>query len=228
MQARTTSEADGQANGGGTDTKADAATQPERFVPKARMRQPVMVLPGAMQALLDFNKTAETSGVPAVTLGLVHLRTSQINGCSFCIDMHVKGRLMPADTAERLFAVAAWREAPYFTAAERAALALAEAVTRLSDRPDAVPDEVWDEAARHFDEKGLAGLLVAIASVNVWNRLNVATRQIAGHWPEQATRDRANQEEQERAQRTEPEPEPGPATTALRNSLQPDEILVHS
>jgi alkylhydroperoxidase family enzyme len=78
--------------------------------------------------------------------------------------------------------VAAWRDAPYFTSAERAALALAEAVTRLSDRPDPVPDEIWDEAARHYDEQAMAGLLIAIASINVWNRFNVATKQVAGDW----------------------------------------------
>jgi alkylhydroperoxidase family enzyme len=87
------------------------------------------------------------------------------------------------ETDERLFTVAAWREAPYFDDAERAALALTEAVTRLSDRADPVPDEIWKEAARHFDERALAVLTLAIASVNVWSRLNVATRQVAGSIP---------------------------------------------
>ena len=87
------------------------------------------------------------------------------------------------ETDERLFAVAAWRDAPYFTDAERAALALTEAVTRLSDRADPVPDEIWNEAARHYDEPALAALLLAIATVNVWNRLNGPTRQVAGSWP---------------------------------------------
>jgi alkylhydroperoxidase family enzyme len=81
-----------------------------------------------------------------------------------------------------LFSVAAWREAPYFTEAERAALALTEAVTRLSDRADPVPDEIWDEAARHYDERGLAALILMIATTNVFNRLNVTTRQVAGAW----------------------------------------------
>lgn len=87
-----------------------------------------------------------------------------------------------AETDERLFALAAWRDTPYFSDAERAALALTEAVTRLSDRPDPVPDEIWDEAAKHYQERALAGLLLAIATINVWNRLNVSTRQIAGEW----------------------------------------------
>jgi alkylhydroperoxidase family enzyme len=86
------------------------------------------------------------------------------------------------ETTERLFTVAAWRDAPYFTDAERAALALTEAVTRLSDREDPVPDEIWNEAAKHYDERELAGLVLAISLINVWNRLNVSTRQVAGEW----------------------------------------------
>jgi len=142
------------------------------------MKNPVMVLPDAMQALQLLNKVTE--GIPAKTLGLVHLRASQINGCSLCVDMHPRMMKKLGETDERLFAVAAWRDAPYFTPAERAALALTEHVTRLSDRADPVPDAVWSDAAEHFDEKGLAALLLGIASINVWNRLNVATRQIVG------------------------------------------------
>lgn len=88
----------------------------------------------------------------------------------------------PDETYERLFAVAAWKDAPYFTDAERAALALSEAVTRLSDRSDPVPDEIWNEAARHYDEPQLASLVLYVAMTNVWNRLNVTTRQVAGEW----------------------------------------------
>ncbi|HEY4096657.1 MAG TPA: carboxymuconolactone decarboxylase family protein, partial [Baekduia sp.] len=84
------------------------------------------------------------------------------------------------ETDERLFAVAAWRDAPFFTDAERAALALTEAATRMSDQADPVPDDVWDEAARHYDEQELGALVLAIAGINVWNRLNVTTRQVAG------------------------------------------------
>jgi len=86
------------------------------------------------------------------------------------------------ESDERLFAVAAWRDAPYFTEAERAALALAEAVTRLSDRADPVPDEIWDEAARHYNEPALSALLLSVSLTNVYNRLNVATGQVAGEW----------------------------------------------
>ena len=142
------------------------------------MKNPVMVLPDAMQALQALNKVTEE--IPIKTLGLVHLRASQINGCSLCVDMHPRMMRKHGETDERLFAVAAWRDAPYFTPAERAALALTEHVTRLADRADPVPDAIWNEAAEHFDEKALAALLLGIAAINVWNRLNVATRQIVG------------------------------------------------
>lgn len=148
---------------------------------QARMSNPAMIVPGAMQALHALSASAEKGGVPPKTIGLVHLRASQINGCSVCVDMH--HRLMKKDeTDERLFAVSAWRDAPYFTDAERAALALTEAITRLGDREDPVPDAVWEAAARHYDEPALASLIIAIATINVWNRLNVATRQVAGEW----------------------------------------------
>ena len=94
--------------------------------------------------------------------------------------MHGRSLKKAGETDERIFAIAAWREAAYFTDAERAALALSEAVTRLSDRADPVPDDVWDEAARHFDERELATLVLAIATTNLYNRLSVATRQVAG------------------------------------------------
>ncbi len=149
---------------------------------QARMSNPAIIVPEAMQALLALGKATETGSLPARTIGLVQLRASQINGCSVCVDSHPRHLKKAGETDERLFAVAAWRDAPYFSAAERAALALAEAVTRLSDRADAVPDEVWDEAARHYDEAALARLLIAIAAINVWNRLNVSTRQPAGEW----------------------------------------------
>lgn len=149
---------------------------------KARINNPAMLVPSAMQALLALSKSHENSSLPATIIELAHLRASQINGCSVCVDMHWRNAKRAGETDERIFAVAAWRDAPYFTDAERAALALTEAVTRLADRPDPVPDEVWNEAARHYNEQELANLLVAIAVINVWNRLNVSTRQIAGEW----------------------------------------------
>jgi AhpD family alkylhydroperoxidase len=152
---------------------------------QARMSNIAMIVPDAMKAMLALGKAAEGGGVPSKTIGLVQLRASEINGCSVCVDMHTRYMKQAGETDERLFTVAAWRDAPYFTDAERAALALTEAVTRLSDRPDPVPDKIWDEAARHYDEPALAALLIAIAAINVWNRLNVATRQVAfGKLPE--------------------------------------------
>jgi AhpD family alkylhydroperoxidase len=145
-----------------------------------RMKQPVFMIPDALKALQALGKAAEGRGVPATTLALVHLRVSQINGCAVCLDLHTRPEFFAKDTEARTLAVAAWRDAPFFTDAERAALALAEAVTRLADRPDPVSDDIWGEAVRHYDEPALAALLLAIASVNVWNRLNVATRQVAG------------------------------------------------
>ena len=153
---------------------------------QARMTNPAMIVPNAMPALQALGTVLIKSGAPPRLLELAHLRASQINGCSVCVDMHASFLKKAGETDERLFAVAAWREAPYFTDAERAVLALTEAVTRLSDQANAVPDEIWDEAARHFDEPVLAALILSIATVNLWNRLHVATRQVAGEWMKSA------------------------------------------
>jgi AhpD family alkylhydroperoxidase len=144
---------------------------------QARMTHPVYVLPDALQALLALSKAAQSGTVPAATHQLIQLRVSQINGCSVCVDMHARELKEAGETDERIWGAGAWRESPYFSDAERAALALAECVTRVADTPDPVPDAVWDEAADHYDEKELSSLLVSIASINVWNRLNAATRQ---------------------------------------------------
>jgi AhpD family alkylhydroperoxidase len=149
----------------------------------ARMPHPAMIVPGAYEALQALAAAAGRSGLPETTTNLVLLRVSQVNGCSFCAHMHARDARKAGETDDRLATVAAWRDAPYFTDAERAALALAEAVTRLSDRPDPVPDDIFAAAARHYDEPALAALLLQIAQINVWNRLNVATRQVAGQWP---------------------------------------------
>ncbi len=147
---------------------------------QSRMSNPAFVVPDAMQALQALGKAVQEGGVPPKTLELVNLRASQINGCGVCAVQHPRIARKLGETDERIFAVSAWREAPYFTDAERAALALTEAVTRLSDRAEPVPDEIWDEAARQYDEQALATLVIAIANINVWNRLNVTTRQVAG------------------------------------------------
>ncbi len=147
---------------------------------QSRLKNPAMLVPGALQALQTFAQCVENSGLPAKTLELVHLRASQINGCAVCLDLHHRMAKNKGESDERLFAVAAWRDTPYFSDAERAALALTEAATRLSDRSDPVPDDVWKEAARHYSDEALAALVLAIASINVWNRLNVTTKQVAG------------------------------------------------
>lgn len=147
---------------------------------KSRMKNAVMLFPDVLQAMLAVDKA--TSGIDFVTRKLVHLRASQINGCGVCVDMHAKELKKAGVTDERIFAVGAWRETPYFSEAERAALALAEAATRLNDKSDPVPDDIWDEATRHYDEPALGALVVQIALINFWNRLNATTRQIAGQW----------------------------------------------
>jgi AhpD family alkylhydroperoxidase len=146
---------------------------------EARIKNPAAVVPGAWQAIQSLIGAVNKAGTPDKVLHLAHLRASQINGCAACIDGGVKQAKAAGESDERLYTVSAWREAPYFTDAERAALALAEAMTRLDDRADPVPDEIWNEAARHYDQRGLASLLIAIGVINVWNRFNVATRQVA-------------------------------------------------
>ncbi len=151
----------------------------------ARIDSPALTIPGALKALQGLGNAAKQGGIPETTLYLVELRASQINGCSICIDMHSRELKHAGEPDERIHTVAAWREVPYFTEAERAALALTEAATRIADRPDPVPDEVWKEAANHYDEAQLAALVLAIAAINAWNRLNVTTGQISGDWVEQ-------------------------------------------
>jgi AhpD family alkylhydroperoxidase len=147
-----------------------------------RIDNPAASVPGAIEALQKLGAAARRAGVPETTLYLIEARASQINGCSVCLDMHSRELQAAGERDERVFMIGAWREAPYFSEAERAALALTEAATRLADRSDPVPDDVWEDAARHYDESQLAGLVVAIAAINAWNRINAATRQITGDW----------------------------------------------
>jgi AhpD family alkylhydroperoxidase len=147
-----------------------------------RIENPALTVPGAMPALQKLASAVRRSGLPDTTLYLIELRASQINGCSVCADMHSRELRAAGEPDERIFTVGAWREAPYFSDAERAALALTEAATRLADRTDPVPEDVWDEAARHYDEPQLSALVIAIAAINAWNRINATTRQITGEW----------------------------------------------
>lgn len=146
----------------------------------ARIDNPANLLPDSMKGIQNIIKAAHGAGVPRSTMELVHLRASQINGCSPCVYSGAISAKKAGESDERLFAVAAWRETELFTEEERAALALAESMTRLADRADAVPDEVWDEAAKRFDDKQIAGLVLWVATTNLFNRINAATRQPAG------------------------------------------------
>jgi AhpD family alkylhydroperoxidase len=130
--------------------------------------------------LLRVEKFLRSSSLDSTILELVKLRASQINGCGYCVDMHAHDAAVAGETTERLFAVAAWRHAPYFTNAERAALELTEAATRLADSTDPVPDDIWRRATKHFDDHQLGALVIAIAAINAWNRIAVITHQIAG------------------------------------------------
>lgn len=143
---------------------------------QARMKNPGMIVADAMPPLMALGKVLASSPIPEKTRHLVHIRTSQINGCAVCLDGEIA---KTTETPQRLGAVAVWQEAPFFSDGERAALALAEAITRLAD-PDRVPDAVWAEAARHYDETELAWLVIDVAVVNLYNRVNVSTRQVAG------------------------------------------------
>jgi AhpD family alkylhydroperoxidase len=156
---------------------------------QSRIPNPALSVPGLLDALQSLSKAADDAanqaGLARTTLELVNLRASQINGCAVCLDMHTRGANKSGETDERLFTLAAWRDAPYFTDAERAALALTEAGTRLADRSEPVPNSLFEEVAEHYDEGALAALVVCIAAINTWNRLNVITGQQAGEWTAQ-------------------------------------------
>jgi len=149
---------------------------------QARMNNPAVVLPAAMDALMALNKALEVDGLPYETHKMVHLRASQINGCSACVDMHARELKKAGVSDQRIFCIGAWRETPFYSEAERAALALTEALTRLADKAEAVSDPLWDEVRRHYDERATAALALTIAQINLWNRLNAAVRQPAGGW----------------------------------------------
>ncbi|WP_328519783.1 carboxymuconolactone decarboxylase family protein [Kribbella sp. NBC_00359] len=146
----------------------------------ARMKNPAVVLPDAMTGIQNIYKAMHKGGVPETTLELVHLRASQINGCSPCVDAGVKSARKAGESDDRLLQVVAWRESDLFTDAERAALAMAEAATRLADHPEAVTDEIWSDAADHFDEQQLAAVILMIGITNLFNRLNTTIREPAG------------------------------------------------
>ena len=136
------------------------------------------VAPGALQAMLGLEEYVHGTGLEPALLELVKVRASQINGCAYCLDMHTKDARAAGETEQRLYAVAAWHEAPFFTDRERAALAWTEAVTRVGETR--VPDEVYEDARRQFGEKELVDLTIAVVAINGWNRLAVAFRTVPG------------------------------------------------
>ncbi|MGB9232824.1 MAG: carboxymuconolactone decarboxylase family protein [Terriglobales bacterium] len=142
------------------------------------------VVPVAYHALLGLEKYLRECGLEQRLLNLLKLRASQINGCAYCLDMHWKDLRTMGETEQRLYSLDAWRECPYYSNRERAALAWTEAVTRVSETH--VPDEVFEEAKRHFSEKEMADLTVAIATINAWNRLAIAGRTTPGTYQPQA------------------------------------------
>jgi AhpD family alkylhydroperoxidase len=149
---------------------------------QARMPSPVQVIPAAFKAMIALSASATSPGLPQRTIDLVHLRASQINGCSFCCEMHSREARERGESEERLATVAAWHDSPYFSDGDRAALELTEAATRIADTADPVTDEIWAEATRNYDEQDLAALLIQIAAINAWNRLNVPIHNPAGSY----------------------------------------------
>jgi AhpD family alkylhydroperoxidase len=142
--------------------------------------QDATVQPAVTEGVQHLFKAIYSGGVPRPTLELVHLRASQINGCSACVEAGVASAAQAGVSTDKLLAVAAWYENPLFDDAERAALALAEAATRLADRPGAVTDEIWAEAARHYDERQLSALVLMVAMSNFFNRINTTLQVPAG------------------------------------------------
>jgi len=141
------------------------------------------VAPMAYHALLGLEKYLRECGLEQRLIHLIKLRASQINGCAYCLDMHWKDLRAIGETEQRLCSLDAWRECPYYSNRERAALAWTEAVTRVSETH--VPDEVYDEVKQHFSERELADLTVAVATINAWNRLAIAGRTTPGTYQPQ-------------------------------------------
>ncbi|VEP18023.1 conserved hypothetical protein [Hyella patelloides LEGE 07179] len=136
--------------------------------------------PAAARAVWELEKYVRSCGLDKPLLELIKIRASQINGCAFCIDMHTKDARQAGETEQRIYALNAWAETPFFTPPERAALALTEAVTLIAE--DGVPDEIYDEVSNHFAPEQIVKLLTAIATINVWNRLSIATQIVPGSY----------------------------------------------
>jgi AhpD family alkylhydroperoxidase len=145
------------------------------MTPRSQLRSQA---PDVYRAMAAFDRSIGEAGIDARLRELVKVRASQINGCAFCLHMHVPAARKLGETEDRLDTLAGWRESPFFDDRERAALALTDAVTLIAG--EGVPDDVYDEAARHFSERELAALIWAIIAINSWNRIAIATRAVAG------------------------------------------------
>ena len=136
------------------------------------------VNPGIMQAMFGLEKQIRKAGLDHRLLDLVKMRASQMNGCAYCLDMHSKDARAEGETEQRLYGLSAWRDAPYYSDRERAALELTEALTRISEH--GVSDEIYERVRAQFSEDEIAHLTLAIVAINGWNRLNVAARTVPG------------------------------------------------
>jgi AhpD family alkylhydroperoxidase len=152
---------------------------------EARLRYAIAA-PGARQAMLQLEEYVQNCGLEKSLIRLVEIRASQINGCAFCLDMHTKDARAEGETEQRLYVLAGWREAPFYSERERAALEWTEAVTLVAENH--IPDEVYERVRPHFSDEELVNLTMAINAINSWNRLNVAFRTPAGSYrPRQTT-----------------------------------------
>lgn len=133
-------------------------------------------IPAAYKAMLGLETFVQSSGIEKSLIELIKIRASQVNGCAFCIDMHTKDARKAGETEQRIYMLNAWREAPFYSESERAVLALTEAVTLVTEGH--VPDDVYAEAARHFDTQQLGGIIMAIVTINAWNRIAISTRMM--------------------------------------------------
>ncbi len=136
------------------------------------------VSPGALRAMLGLERYVRESGLEPTLIELIKIRASYINGCAYCIDMHTKDARIAGETEQRIYAIPVWRETPFFTPRERAALAWTEAVTKVAD--DGVPDSVYEETRAHFTESEIVNLTMAIVTINGWNRISVSFRTEPG------------------------------------------------
>lgn len=145
----------------------------------------IKAAPGGYRAMSQLEQYVKNCGLEASLIELVKLRASQINGCAYCIDMHTKDARAAGESEQRLYLLSAWREAPFYSERERAALEWTEAVTLIAN--DHVPDEIYERVKPHFTDEEMANLTLAIATINAWNRLAISFRsEVGSYQPKQA------------------------------------------